>query len=231
MKIYAKQVPPEYQESPLFCDDEFFPDNIAVYGNRDFKPHFTGVFDELSERMMDAMEVWDDMQRGDGYTETWADVLNDYLPPVGRGSYTRAERQEWPLILIEYGYNAGTGPRDAEFMARAASLITGQEYHAGTIRGCCQGDWQTVIYPAEYGRDWLEAFETEYFNTGTEWIIHDGDEKPEDPDDISGPSIYCHGWNTEQIKREIADASGDPDAEVQLYEFTEWTRTATYSVA
>ena len=31
MKIYAKQVSPEYQESPLFLGDEFFPDNIAVY--------------------------------------------------------------------------------------------------------------------------------------------------------------------------------------------------------
>lgn len=39
MKIYAKQVPPEYQESPLFLGDEFFPDDIAVCGNRDYMEH------------------------------------------------------------------------------------------------------------------------------------------------------------------------------------------------
>lgn len=28
MKIYALQVDPEIQESPLFLDEEFFPENI-----------------------------------------------------------------------------------------------------------------------------------------------------------------------------------------------------------
>lgn len=39
MKIYARQINPEYQESPLFMGDEFFPDNIAVCGNCDYRSH------------------------------------------------------------------------------------------------------------------------------------------------------------------------------------------------
>lgn len=48
MKIYAKQVAPEYQESPLFLDD-FFPDDIAVCGNRDFKERCPEVFQRVRE--------------------------------------------------------------------------------------------------------------------------------------------------------------------------------------
>lgn len=43
MKIYAKQVNPEYQESPIFYDG-CFPDNIAVCGNRDFNRHCPEIF-------------------------------------------------------------------------------------------------------------------------------------------------------------------------------------------
>lgn len=35
MKIYAKQISPEYQESPLFLGDEFWPEGIILDGNRD----------------------------------------------------------------------------------------------------------------------------------------------------------------------------------------------------
>ena len=34
MKVYARQIAPEYQESPLFLGDEFWPENVLVYGNR-----------------------------------------------------------------------------------------------------------------------------------------------------------------------------------------------------
>lgn len=37
MKIYAKQISPEYQESPLFLGDEFWPEGIILDGNRDYK--------------------------------------------------------------------------------------------------------------------------------------------------------------------------------------------------
>ena len=47
MKIYARQINPEYQESPLFMGDEFFPDNIAVCGNRDYHSHKPELFENV----------------------------------------------------------------------------------------------------------------------------------------------------------------------------------------
>lgn len=43
MKIYAKQINPEFQESLLF-EDGLFPENMVVCGNRDFKERKTAVF-------------------------------------------------------------------------------------------------------------------------------------------------------------------------------------------
>ena len=47
MKVYARQIAPEYQESPLFMGDEFFPDNIAVCGNRDYHSQKPELFENV----------------------------------------------------------------------------------------------------------------------------------------------------------------------------------------
>ena len=61
--------------------------------------------------------------------------------------------------------------------------------------------------------------EVDYFNLGTEWIIHDESSEPETPDEISGYSVYCYGWNADQIRAELANvAEVDPDA-VIMYEY------------
>ena len=76
----------------------------------------------------------------------------------------------------------------------------------------------------------LEAFEIEYFNTGTEWIIDDGEFDPENdsPLNINGCSVYCTSGSEEGIRKEIADAEGFDPADVVLYAFEGWSRTAQY---
>lgn len=51
-KIICRQVKPDIQESPLFLGDEFWPENILVLGNRDFKRHTDhSKYGELYERI------------------------------------------------------------------------------------------------------------------------------------------------------------------------------------
>lgn len=91
-------------------------------------------------------------------------------------------------------------------------------------------EWQMVFYPVdEWSKEALQEFETQYFNEGTEWIIHDEQEAPEAPEDISGYSVYCIGWNTEQIKKEIAEITGASPEEITLFEFGGYTKTAYYT--
>jgi hypothetical protein len=218
MKIYAKQVPPEYQESPLFNYD--WPENVFVFGNHHYNQHDDRL-QEIRRALEDLTNAWGDLINGDhGYYDSWIDALNDLLPPDGRSDYTRAERKK--IAVLAHEYYLCNGRDKSELLCDVLELVTGREWEAATIRGCCQGDWQEIIYPAEYGRDWLETFETEYFNTGTEWIV--------DPDG-DGYSIYCTGWNNDLIRAEIADAHGCDPGDVVLLEFTGWSRTAEYEEA
>lgn len=217
-KIIAKQVPSEYQESPLFNGCEDWPENVYVFGNRHYNQHAETI-DNIRRALEDIANEWDNINNhGRGYYNSWIDALNDLFPARDDGrEYNRAERLELARLAREY-CECSSDDENA-YLCVVLELITGTEYTAATIRGNCQGDWQEIIYPAEYGRGWLEAFEAEYFNTGTEWRIDDGD----------GPyHFYAHGWNNDLIRAEIAAAAGCDPENVVLYTFTGWSRTAEY---
>ena len=225
MKIYARQVAPEYQESPLFYEGSW-PEKVYVFGNRRYNQH-DEYLQTVRNGLAEAADALDALHIGHGWYDSWIDVLEDLLTPwENRGEYTRAERLIWIDLCVQY-----CEARDADendILCDALELISGEKWANGTIRGCCQGDWQEIIYPAEYGREWLRDFETEYFNTGTEWIIHDEDFIPEDPSEISGYSVYCLGWNNDSIRAEIAEYSGARAEDVILYAFGGWKRSAAY---
>lgn len=187
MKIYAKQVPPEYQESPLFCGD--WPDRVAVFGNRNYNAH---TFSDL---------------------ETIRDAMNDgYFPAPIVGSL--APWCDWwdRVDALDNG-------DERALLCEGLELLTGEKFEYGTIHGCSQGNWQHIIYPTEYGAEWLEAFEAEYFNTGTEWIVGpDGDSK----------NIYVTSWSEDGTRAEIANAYGCDASEIVLLKFAGWKRTPEY---
>lgn len=217
MKIIARQIPPEYQESPLFYGDEFWPENVYVFGNRDYNQH-AGPLEALRRALENIADVFDDMQHGNGWTNNLNYAIRCELPNEYRREFTRPER----LLIVELAnkYTESRTNEENDILCDVLELFTGERWSNGTIRGCCQGDWQEIIYPAEYGREWLEAFETEYFNTGSEWIV--------DPDG-DNVSVYVHGWSDEQIRAELADAAGVNPAEIELHAFSGWSRTAVYT--
>ena len=216
MKVYAKQVPPEYQESPLFYGD--WPEDVFVFGNRSFNQRAERL-EEIRAALQELADEWENLNDGgSGYYGSWIDALNDILPhDTARSEYTRAERLELAKLAAQYEWCSGGAEND--ILCAVLELITGREWAAGTIRGCCQGDWQEIIYPAEYGRAWLESFETEYFNTGTEWTV--------DPDGEAF-SVYVTGWSDDDARQEIADAFGCNPGDVVLLKFTGWSRSASY---
>lgn len=234
MKIYARQVSPEYQESPLFImGEEFFPDNINVYGNRDYNDHctenFTKVWNALNNGEL--LDAWEDMNDGGNcWYNSWTEALEDLMPPVDRAAYTRDERKNKIPNLLKR-FNECKKWEEESILCEVLEVVTGKSWSYSTIRGCCQGDWQKVVYPSdEWTSESLDAFETEYFNTGSEWIIHNEDGEPENPEDIDGVSMYCHGWNEDQIRAEILSEFGKEGDEVVLYKFEGYRRIAVYSL-
>lgn len=222
MKIYAKQVPPEYQESPLFLGEEFFPDNIILDGNRDYNSHTTPLYDRIMQYYDEAAREIENIQARNGYAayKNATEAINDFFPPLEyrEKPYNTRDIHAIREALKMYG---STEYYNGRYITAMLDAITGGDWRNGTIKGCCQGDWQHIIYDAnDWSRAALDAFEVEYFNTGTEWIIHDENAAPEGPEDISGFSIYCISWNDAGIRQEIADAAGGRPEDVILYKIT-----------
>ena len=218
--IYAKQIRPEYQESPFFLFDpaDLYP-GVIFKGNRYFNSHTTPEYDAIFNGLDDLTNTLDYDAKfiyGRWY-ENFTEAVADLMPaPVHKTRYSTRDIKAWRMLAHEW-YNTND---QNELIGRALQLVTGKEHTTLTIRGCVQGDWQEIIFPvADYDRAALEILEADYFNTGTEWIIHDESSEPETPEDISGYSIYCYGWNTDQIRAEIAAAAGTNPAAVILYEY------------
>lgn len=223
MTIYAKQVPPEYQESPLFWDG--LPEGLEIHGNGHFQHHTSELFTKIMIGTDYAADALFDFRHGERPYNTWAEALADLFPR--EEEYTRAERLRWRDLLSDH--RAIYDNRKHDIRAAALSLITGQNWQHCILRGCCQSEWQTCYYCADlWDGDSLERLEREYFNTGTEWIVHDDETPPDSPEEINGFSVYCHGWNDDQHRAEIAEAAGGSPEAVKLYKFAGFTRIAQY---
>ena len=217
MRIYAKQVPPEYQNSNF---DIANYENIILKGNRHFQEYWPDWAEDLSERMTEAINALYYIQSGRGYYDNWEEVLYDLLPPHERGEYTRVERKKWMEILERYD-ERGTAEENAS-LCSALSLITGRAWDWYDLKGTCQGDWIECIYMVDmWDREALEVLEAEYFNTGTEWHITEGEND-------TGYYQYCTGWNDNMIRNEIAETTGAKTSDIILLKFTGWTRSASY---
>lgn len=228
MKVYAKQVPPEYQESPLFLGDDFFPDDIAVRGNRDYIEHCPEVFERVYTVLSvgELAEVLEDRNGWKDWYKNITEAITEYLPPE-KAKYSTKDIGKLKKLVLQY---AECSSREEDsILCAVLSVVTGQEWSCKIIRGCCQSDWNYIYYPvANWSRVALSAFEAEYFNTGTEWIVHDEDSFPESPKDINGYSIYCHSWNEDGIAKEIADSVGGRPEDVKLWAFDGYMRSPKY---
>lgn len=227
MKIYVKQVSPEWQESPLFIDG-CFPDNIAVCGNRDFKEHKPEIFEKVETVLEqgELAEVLENIKEWKEYYSNVTQAISDYLPPVN-GRYSTNSIHALKRLVSEYS----TCSRSEEdiAMCRILSIVTGREWDYRTIRGSMQSEWNYVYYPVEeWSKTAIDVFEIEYFNEGTEWLVHDGDNIPENPGEFSGYTIYCTSWGEEGIREEMSEMTGESPKNIVMYVFDGYVQTPKY---
>lgn len=221
-KVYARQVPWEWQESP-WDDEQLKINKAALYGNRSYGRY---VFDEV-EQVVKALEEMDFTDCGaDHLYDTEREMLLDYVPPVGRDSYTDEEIEAWKFALQMYDPNYGCNAQWGTCMG--LTMMLGKEYDYKTLRGSCQSDWIYFIYPTElYNDETIRHLETEFFNTGAEWIIHDEDTVPECAEDVQGYSIYVY----DEARKEIAEAEGVDPEDVVLWGYDGMRQVPKYKEA
>ena len=236
-KLYIRQVNPEHQESPLMWDDAAF-DGIAVYGNPRMNAHI-GIpeLEIISRNFDEAASDYDYYIRGRSYdTEeseesyTLPEILERYGLIKERAAYTESELNEWVSLFNLTQYHDSC---DEEIFLPALQLMTGKVYNRLTIRGCCQGDWQYIVYPLDdWTMDEIRAFEAEYFNTGSEWLVdEDGEYDPEsgNPGEINGVSYYLTEYDEDKIRKFFADEYRMNPADIVLYKWVGTRRVDVYA--
>lgn len=230
--IYCKQVPPEYQESPIFQAD-MFPENMVVCGNRDFKEWKTAVF-ALVENTLDngdLQEALEDLETGGYYSafyESAQEAIEEFLPP-SKGEYSQDDITA--LQGLVKAYTQCSRAETNNIFCRVLSIVDGKKWGWKIIRGCCQSDWNEIFYTVDdWSREALAAFEIEYFNMGSEWIIDDGEFNPDtdSPLNINGYSVYITAQDEEGIRKELAAVEGCSPSDLVLYVFEGYVHIPQY---
>lgn len=232
IKVIARQIAPDYQESPfgLLYDKDFYK-GIIIAGNRDFMDFYgdgTEAF-TFARRELEDGYLFDDLQAiekrrfGDTIFKNATEAIRERFPR--EKPYTTREIGEIKKIVNKYGE---WRVDDDKTVCELLKITTGAEWQKTTIRGCCQSDWNTIIYRADlWDAAAIERIEKEYFNEGSEWEIRYADE---DSDEYEFTQ-YCYEWSDDGIKKEIADETGVQPDEVQLEVFDGWSRTEKYRIA
>jgi hypothetical protein len=229
--IYCKQIPPEYQESRLFDDEGMGPDYISVTGNRDYISRTSPLFDRVYNALNNGelAEALDDIKNGGYYSSFYknaTEAINDILEP-DKPKYST--RDIHALKELVRAYTEAASREENNILCKVLSIVTGRKWDWKIIRGYCQSDWNEVFYPVDdWSREALSAFETMYFNTGSEWIIHDEENTPEGPEDISGYSCYIVADTEEGIRKELAAVAGCAPSDLVIWAFDEFIRVAQY---
>jgi len=229
-KIYARQIPPEYQESPFsWCDDIY--ENVSFDGNDDYRSRTTDEYDTIRKYIDEADTAMTDMQnKNNNHFANATEIIEHYFSRRTKGKYSAREIGRWKKILAQYQGNSRAD--EAGAICGALELMTGKAHDYCCIRGSSQSEWQYIYYPAgEYSDEQIKKLEREYFNEGSEWEIQEGETEPETAEEIEGSYMYCCEWDDDEIKAEIAGAFGCSPDEVALYKFEKFRQVPVYQLA
>lgn len=219
---YAKQVSPEYQQDDLFyqykdskghyelgLNDDYYTNNVIIYGNKEFKDLTTKEFDKLLK--IDWYE-WENLdQYGFG---NMSDYLNFYFKKTNGKNYSPKEVKKWKELLENHCYVE-------QIIEEALQLITGQKWRKETIRGYMQREWQTIYVNSLVSDKAVNYLEMCYFNTGSEFIVY---ESEEDYENENGYSIYLDCCD----KSDIAEYLGCEESDLKVFKYVGYHKVSDY---
>ena len=205
MAVKFYEVAPELRESPI-DDYDYEPgywlENVSVTGNSYY-------CDRKSEGFKNAellLEYIDD--------EYDFNSLVKYFKITDDGSKLYALSK---AIICKKDYHY----RDETVIPLLLEALTGEKYDSREIHGCYQGEWNRAYFPVSMGDDFIEWFETAYFNNGSEWIVEDNDDRI---------SLYSCEWSNEKVKADLANQYGVAVDQCEFYKFDGYVRRPKYKV-
>ena len=219
MRIYAKQVPPDIQESHFNIN--LYPGEVTITGNSNFNEYKSNLYKHVEEHLEDAYREFDEFEGGKREPD---DTHLDDLVQTHFGVLPKSvdERLQWRKLLSCRILTSifATPPKQ---IAKIMSLVSGKPYDVHDIHGCRQSDWNYVICPNEMTvgtPSVLEMIESEYFNTGSEWMAYESEDTFKSED--CGIAIYV--LNMQDPRKVIADFFWVMPAEVEMYAFDRYEK-------
>ena len=222
MRIYAKQVPPDIQESHFNIN--LYPGEVTITGNSNFNEYKSNLYKHVENYIKDAYKEFDELRGGKQKSD---DTHLDELIQAHFGVLPKNadERFRWRKAL-SYSILTSIFTTPSP-IASVMSLVSGKPYHVHTIHGSCQSDWNYVICPDEMTvgtPSVLEMIESEYFNTGSEWMAYESEDTFKSED--CGTAIYV--LNMQDPRKVIADFFWVMPAEVEVYAFDRYEKIPKY---
>ena len=204
MKIYMKQIAPEYQDAtPYFDFTEESEAGINIDGGRDFQSFLSEAY-ERAQKAYDDYDQWTVEYYFDGSIMQY---VSYYLKKKNGKKFSTRQASEIKKLFE-------SGEYFSDIVADMLTITEGEKYISRDIRDYY--DCATVVCPERRSGE-VEAIESYYFNTGEEYSIRiaedDEDVTPdnfEDGDDVY--SDYFTEWNDEQKKERIASEYKDVTA-------------------
>ena len=214
-KIVAKQVPPDYQESPWDYDERY--DRYVVIGPRNWQDFWTEAYG-VTRYCEEWFDDWGDMKNPEA---EWIKPMSvrefldfEEIKKTSGELWTRDELSRWIKLL-----NGHYWRHEEDEVCEMLNLLDGGNWQHKQICGAVQSEWADCYYDADVITDeGVQRIEANYFNLGTEWIINDN------------CGVYCYGWNDDMIRQELADAIGCEPEEIEMHKFAGWTSVADYEV-
>ena len=252
MKIFARQIAPEHQESPFsYLRDDYLFQGVIIDGNKQYYSHTTKTYDIIKEEFNNGLDIHEYIGKVQPY-KTITEAIQDIFPPQHKAKYSTIDIAKWKKLFdcniptqtskqtSRQASNAGYW-QEKKDICTALKLMTGKSYNYACIRGVMQSEWQYIYYPDKImGESFAKQFEAEYFNTGSEWIIHEVnddvnlvelDEGSFPTEFIESYSAYCYEWSDEEIRKEIASHACCEPSDVVMYKFEGYSRQPKYSIS
>lgn len=151
-KLFIDQCIDTYGDGyEIECNDGYY-DNIIVIGSRDFceinNSEYGELYDAIKKRADDMSgEIMDINDGVNDYYETIPEAVADMLDVENITGEQAAAVKNAAAAYWNNKINFN------EYAAALLTALTPHKWECDTLRGCCQGDWINILYPADVYSD------------------------------------------------------------------------------
>ena len=231
MKINAYEMNPEYVDYNNYLDFDGW-DDFIITGNRDYTSYHTdyNIFYRIQRYCIDYDDLLNAINdSGRNYGRYYTPEFKNATEAISYYLDIKPSTKQVHDIIKTLRKPDGLYYDDDDRTAELLSICEKREWTTAEIRGCCQGDYQTVFYPVDtYSNDFVNYIESVYFGTGAEYKICEYDNAPSEIDsdivyDSDGYFNYYGSdiiYDDDLLRAEIAKEENVKPEDINIYHVT-----------